>query len=267
MLGIPPVACPTEATAHLTAIQAEIDGKTDFHERVDHANACWASRKNNAAFDAIKVALNNMRAGKFYCCYCETNTTCPIEHIYPKSLFPERAFVWENYLPVCGRCNSEVKGDKWAIFDPSGVFIDVTPPKGPSAPRRTPPPAGTPVFLDLRQENPLDLITLDFADFRFLPLATLSATDQKRVEYTVETVLNLNEPDMCKARSTGYGNIRHRFDEYLSRRNLTNPAIEQKAKAIFHDFQHPTVWKEMQRQHTHPWFARLFQQAPETLSW
>lgn len=267
MLGIPQVACPSIARSHLTAVQAEIDIVADFDERVNYTNTCWSGRKNNVAFEAIKQALDAIRPGSFYCCYCETNTTCPIEHVRPKSLYPEYAFVWENYLPVCSRCNSEEKSDKWAIFDSSGIFQDLTPPKGRNLPPRIAPQTGTPVFLDLRQEDPFLLIVLDFADFRLRPVPGLITRDRERVNYTVETVLNLNDYDLCKARNTGYGNIRHEFDEYLKRRDRSNPTIETRAQQHFRDLQHPTVWKEMKRQSSHPAFAHLFQQAPEALQW
>ena len=124
MLQVPKTYCLLSVQAYLQNVQADIDAVTDFHDQVDKATQLWSgkggSKESKAAFDAIKIDLDTLRSGTFYCCYCETNTAglakyeandddpehSPIEHICPKSLYPERAFIWENYLPICWRCHA-----------------------------------------------------------------------------------------------------------------------------------------------------------------
>lgn len=42
------------------------------------------------------------------CAYCgvRIQTTAHVEHVEPKSLFPEKMFEWSNFLPACRDCNS-----------------------------------------------------------------------------------------------------------------------------------------------------------------
>lgn len=43
------------------------------------------------------------------CAFCEgfpeDNGNIEVEHFHPKSLYPEEAFSWENFLPCCRKCN------------------------------------------------------------------------------------------------------------------------------------------------------------------
>ena len=50
------------------------------------------------------------RLGK-YCSYCERPGDLAVEHIEPKSLYPERLLDWLNYLLACNNCNG-IKTDK-----------------------------------------------------------------------------------------------------------------------------------------------------------
>lgn len=69
------------------------------------------------------------------CMYCESKITHvyfgDVEHIKPKSIFPEDEFNWENLGFVCAKCNN-AKGDKYHAEcpyidpyqeDPSNFFI------------------------------------------------------------------------------------------------------------------------------------------------
>ncbi len=72
----------------------------------------WTDIRNRIRQDA--EALYEAFRGK--CAFCESrmaHVSSPhIEHYRPKSLFPDLAFVWENWLLSCGRCNDK----KWAHF-------------------------------------------------------------------------------------------------------------------------------------------------------
>jgi len=44
-----------------------------------------------------------------YCSFCETPAplgSLEVEHILPKSIYPESEFVWENFLLACRNCNA-----------------------------------------------------------------------------------------------------------------------------------------------------------------
>jgi len=69
-----------------------------------------------------KEALRKSTSGK--CMYCESkiehNSFAHVEHIKPKSKFPELEFVWENLGFCCQLCNTN-KGQKYNEVTP---FID-----------------------------------------------------------------------------------------------------------------------------------------------
>ncbi|WP_224240151.1 HNH endonuclease family protein [Hyalangium gracile] len=45
--------------------------------------------------------------------YCEDSAGTDIEHFWPKSEYPEKAFSWTNYLLACSGCNSNHKREKF----------------------------------------------------------------------------------------------------------------------------------------------------------
>jgi uncharacterized protein (TIGR02646 family) len=49
----------------------------------------------------------------WYCSFCErmVPVSLAVEHVLPKSLYPERRLDWDNFLLACANCNS-TKGDK-----------------------------------------------------------------------------------------------------------------------------------------------------------
>ena len=76
------------------------------------------SGTGKAAFPDVwgtaKDEISKMSHGK--CAYCEgginAKRSCQVEHFRPKSLFPAKAYRWENYVLACGGCNGP-KRDKW----------------------------------------------------------------------------------------------------------------------------------------------------------
>ena len=48
-----------------------------------------------------------------YCSFCEMHldASLAVEHIQPKSLYPNLALEWDNFLLACTNCNS-TKGDR-----------------------------------------------------------------------------------------------------------------------------------------------------------
>ena len=74
--------------------------------------------------DDVRKALAEMYSK--LCCYCESKVGIVdfphIEHLKPKSIFPEHTFDWDNLHLACTQCNT-AKGNKWdkkyPILDPS----------------------------------------------------------------------------------------------------------------------------------------------------
>ncbi|MEW1880985.1 retron system putative HNH endonuclease [Rhodococcus sp. NPDC080181] len=66
--------------------------------------------------DELKDALRNETAGK--CAYCESSiedvAPAHVEHIQPKSLFPDLVMKWSNLTLCCPVCNSN-KGDYYSL--------------------------------------------------------------------------------------------------------------------------------------------------------
>jgi len=86
----------------------EVKSKLSKKEQKKEAGRLWNS-KDKKAFDEIRKILNDMAPGLMRCMYCEDSAGTDIEHFWPKSNFPKKAFLWENYLLACSRCNSNEK--------------------------------------------------------------------------------------------------------------------------------------------------------------
>ncbi|OWT47530.1 HNH endonuclease [Bacillus sp. K2I17] len=84
------------------------------------------SLKSKYTHPIIKKALLKETKGK--CAYCESSFTATdhghIEHILPKSIFPNRIFEWDNLTLACGKCNinkSDYYNQKNPLINP---YID-----------------------------------------------------------------------------------------------------------------------------------------------
>ena len=91
MQQIPNRILAQDLTTHLTEQQTKVNAEISFADKVAKAKALWQA-KNAAKFNEIYNILTQMSVGVRICNYCEANEADDIEHIYPKSFFPERAF-------------------------------------------------------------------------------------------------------------------------------------------------------------------------------
>jgi hypothetical protein len=116
---------------HLSDRQSKVDAEPDLDSRVARARTLWDGKKKSAAgreaFTNIDRALSEMCNGPQLCMYCEVNEGTDIEHVRPKSDFPEVAFAWDNYLLACPVCNSRFKQDRYhpGFMDPSQPGYDL----------------------------------------------------------------------------------------------------------------------------------------------
>jgi len=267
------IAPDAAAMNKLAEYQAKVDGETSFELKAAKAKQLFKSRntKTNGTFKKIKVCLTAMCNSTRRCVYCEDSLGDEVEHIYPKDLYPERCFVWDNYVYACGPCNGP-KSNKFAVFkDADGSFVELAP--------ATMPPAGWAAMINPRTEDPLQFAILDLAgSFKFYPLPSLDDRDKKRMEYTYHDVLRLNDGErepLRQARENAYHNYKARLFMYVRKK------AEGATQAILHNITdqltketHPTVWKEMQRYHVAGILSSvdaelddLFTQAPEALTW
>ena len=269
MIRLPDVDLPEETRASLGGFQEEVDGEPTYGEQVAAAKRLFGNRNrpDNRTFRVVRAKLGEMCAGARRCCYCEDSCADEVEHIRPKDLYPDFVFVWENYLYACGPCNGP-KSNGFAVFETAtGRETDVTRHRGDPV---EPPPAGDPVLIDPRQEDPLEYMELDLlGTFRFNPSVEDGRPEFRRADYTIE-LLRLNERDMLpEARRNAFGSYRARLRDYRDRQR--EGAATYELDRLIEDLQnmpHPTVWAEMKRQRDlHPELARLFDDVPEALLW
>ena len=250
----------------LRTYQRAVDSSGTYAERVNAGKALFGryNRQRNRVFGVVRERLATMCAGARRCGYCEDSVGDEVEHIRPKDLYPEAVFVWENYLLACGPCNGG-KNSRFAVIRQSRV-VDVTRRRG--APVRRP-PSGPPAPINPRHEDPLAFLDLEIVDsFMFLPREDLSEVDERRADYTID-VLNLNREVLRAARREAYETYRARLYEYLGLRDGgASAAVLGGLRRGIRGSAHPTVWREMQRQHTLIDELRtLFRDIPEASEW
>jgi uncharacterized protein (TIGR02646 family) len=269
MMRLADRALPDAAQRKLAEYQAAIDALSDYEARVGRAKTSFHShnRKGDGAFDAVKDVLTAMCSGARRCAYCEDSLADEVEHIWPKDLYPERAFLWKNYVYACGPCNGP-KNNHFAVFAAgSGVPTEVARCKGSAI---APPLAGEPVLLDPRSEDPCEYLALDLRDtFWFTPRAPRGTREFERATYTIK-VLRLNANDaLPKSRQQAYKDYRAHLSHYrqMQGRNAETHELDELARDVGKR-QQPTVWAEMKRQRDYiPELSAMFDAVPEALSW
>jgi uncharacterized protein (TIGR02646 family) len=269
MLQLPNLAISNQAQQQLDRWQKQINDRVDYPSKVEEAKKAFAkyNTSRNSTFRQIRQVLIQMCSGACRCGYCEDSFADEVEHIKPKTLYPESVFVWENYLYACGQCNGR-KNNKFAVFShTTGQFTQVT--RQPNAPILEP-EAGDPVLIDPKTENPLNFLELDLIDtFYFLPRSTQNSRDEQRAEYTI-AVLQLNDRDyLVAARQNAFYSYRARLQEYVTakQKGETQEYLDRLI-ATLKRMQHLTVWKEIQRQQCWiPTLKELFDIAPEAIEW
>ena len=255
-----------ETARGLVGYQTEVDAARDYAEQVRVGKTLFEryNRPNNRVFRGVRGRLVDMCSGAQRCCYCEDSAGDEVEHIRPKELYPDRVFAWENYLLACGQCNRS-KGSRFSVID-AGVLVDVTRTLGAPVER---PRDGQPALIIPRAEDPLRFLDLEIVEtFTFLPREGLTALDEDRAAYTVD-LLRLNREVLRVARRNAYGAYRGRLAEYRELRvgGAGAEELNHLMEAILTS-DHPTVWREMQRQQSMIDELRaLFLDVPEALRW
>lgn len=259
------VTLSSSATSDLVALQAKVDGEPDYASRVAAAKRRWEStKKSEGPFAEVKTALDAMCWGHRRCVYCEDSLADEIEHFWPKDLYPDRVFAWENYLYACGPCNGP-KGNAFAILPPGSVTsVEVARKKGDPV---VAPITGDSALLDPRRDDPLDYLELDlFETFRFRERSGIPSREKERARYTIVT-LGLNaRSSVIEARRTAYDGLLTALERVVELteegRSLDRP------RRVVENTTHRSVWEEMKRQHARiPELMLPFSVAPIALSW
>ena len=269
-----------EATAlkTLSAIQEIVDKPADYSARVAKAKSEWdAKMSSNAkkdAFKSVRETLAKMCVGSVRCAYCEDSLADEVEHIRPKNLFPEHAFVWGNYLFACGPCNGP-KSNRYGVLN--GTFVDefIRTRNGAVVS----PAAGVSGLIDPRTEDPFAFLEMDLGGvtpggnriegtFDILPLDGLEGADFARATFTID-VLGLNREAIRAARKNAFGGFWARIHLYVgSKENGANADDLTHLQADILKTPHLSVFEDIRRQrHLWPELLDLFARAPEMLDW
>ncbi len=267
MLPLKDPGLPPETAQGLRKYQAEVDAAGAHARRVEEGSRLFKlyNQPGKPVFAAVRERLALMCSGNVRCAYCEDAGATDIEHFRPKSLYPERVFVWENYLYACSDCNRR-KGPRFSVMVDGHPVAVKAPQPGVEG---EPSPSGSPALIDPRSENPLDFLELDLqGSFRFLERENLPPADEARTAYTIRA-LSLNNTVLSTARKQAYGNYRARLGEYRNKRDdhMCKTKLDKLSAEIVASA-HPTVWREMKRQRDLiDELTALFAAVPEALDW
>lgn len=173
----------------LTQLQAQVNSEVSFAKKAEKAKTLWATKggkEGKQAFVKIADVLAEMCVSVKTCNYCEGNEANDIEHIFPKSFFPERAFEWQNYLLACKQCNTGYKLDKCFVMDADGTVHSTV--------RGVEPIHGNVALINPRIDNPKEFLWLNMEVGKFELHIDLSEAHKNKALKTLE-ILALNERD------------------------------------------------------------------------
>lgn len=282
-----------EATeiALLQSLQNQINIESTFAKKAEKAKKLWDNKgdsKRQQAFAKIKQLLKDMCVGIEICNYCECNEANDIEHIYPKSFFPEKTFEWDNYLLACKQCNTAYKLDKCFTLDHSGTLQNTT--------RGQEPIHKIIAFVNPRSDDPKSYFWLNLRTWQFELFDELLLFQQNKAAKTLE-ILGLNQRALLVAqREMAAGQFYDKL-ERLTRLLRASSFSEMEAILSPHDaildaslpldalkvelkktlqihfqkqkYGHPSVWEaiKMIASKTNPKWRTIFEQIPEALQW
>lgn len=185
------------------------------------------------AFQEIRATLRRMASGLERCMYCEDSQGTDIEHFWPKSTYPERAFDWHNYLFGCSRCNSNFKRSRFPLDD-----------------------VGEPLLINPTEEEPLDHL-------RFLTKTGAYAPRTPKGESSVD-VFGLNRTTLPIGRWRAWASLLHLLPRYAQLRASGRDAEAEEIVGIFRTAPFSGVLAAFLRIATGPSSSRLI--PPECLA-
>jgi uncharacterized protein (TIGR02646 family) len=273
----------------LKNLQRQVDDNISFSEKAEKAQSLWNSKggsEGKKAFEEIKDMLISMCIYVEVCNYCEQSEANDIEHISPKSFFPDMTFVWQNYLLACKQCNSGFKLDKCFVMDNNGDAIETL--------RGTEPPFKHIAFINPRNENPNDFMYLNMETFKFDVFPWLGNKEKNKAQSTID-ILQLNDRAiLIKARESAKGHYYDKLERLVrvletknkaQMKRALNPAtdkfdltksmndlkieVTESYKKYIQRYQHPSVWhsiKKIESKNNDSWIE-IFKKIPDAINW
>lgn len=116
---------PPDVVAKLAEATAAIESRAAFPDRKREADRRYDNARDAAWFRPVLAALGEMAGPGERCMYCSGSESSDVEHYRPKSVFPELATTWDNYLWACGVCNSSYKNNRFPPdTEPGGRIVN-----------------------------------------------------------------------------------------------------------------------------------------------
>ncbi|GAB3231281.1 hypothetical protein GCM10027346_17600 [Hymenobacter seoulensis] len=287
------ISSPSLTTLRYLATKQAAINSLPVDQQADKAQDLWDSKSNpkagKIAFDELKETLLGMCVSTELCNYCEHNEATDVEHIYPKSFFPGRTFQLSNFLLACKSCNTKFKLDKFYVFSPAQSSNAV------ALQRKQLPPSEDAAFIDPHVEDPMDFLFLEIKHngFHLVPHPLLTdPRDIAKAERTLSVLQIGDRPALAFARETALNHFQNLLSQYQKLQACTTwdeledfvrdphllnysndidterQSMLDNIKRSIIEYQHPTVWREMQRQHQRLNRAKkLFQAVPNALTW
>jgi uncharacterized protein (TIGR02646 family) len=85
----------------------------------------WRNARQTHTLACVLATLRSMMGDRQRCMYCLDSHGTDIEHFWPKTTYPERMFVWLNFLLCCAECG-RFKADQFPLSDGQPSLIDPT---------------------------------------------------------------------------------------------------------------------------------------------
>lgn len=116
-------AIPTRTQEKLLEKEQEVLSLPPGAGRKQRARESYTASRGSVWFEPIVARLRAICGQGELCMYCSSNEPSQIEHFRPLSVFPERAFDYENYLWACDICNRTHKGERFPPDTEPGAQI------------------------------------------------------------------------------------------------------------------------------------------------
>lgn len=229
-----------ESKSALDRLQADVDDCVGRKARYDRATALF-SNKNNALFREIKSKLAGAAPSDGACYYCERDRYRDIDHVWPKRHYSEKSFRWDNFVYSCVICNQGEKRDKFAIFIGHTDYVEFDRYLGFDETV----PVGDPVLIDIRSENPMEYLRLDFSTGRLVPIG--DERGQVRGRYTRD-LFKLDADALARARRRGFDQLIVYLKDLRAARFSENTSQEARIVDEIRNLPFPTVIAELRRQ-------------------
>lgn len=103
-------------------VQAYLDTRARATVGVPNIESAWKTARQTQALATVVATLQVMMGPRQRCMYCVDSHGSDIEHFWPKTPYPERAFLWSNMLLCCTECG-RLKGDRFPLSDTGGPML------------------------------------------------------------------------------------------------------------------------------------------------